>query len=58
MADMGNIRPVAPVLPRRPPDRVKPGKRRPDPDNQQRQPPRQDEHGRDDDRENHIDEYA
>ncbi len=62
MAEMGNIRPVGPVFPRRPPGRVRPGERRPDPGNQQRRPPQQGEHERqherDDDHESHIDEYA
>lgn len=58
MADVGNIRPVTPVAPRRPGRRVKPGGRHPDGDRRQSPAPQADEHEDDNDRDHHIDEYA
>lgn len=58
MADVGNIRPVNPVTPRKPTERVKPGRRRSDNDQRPKPAPQRDEHEDDDGDEHHIDEYA
>jgi len=58
MADVGNIKPVTPVAPRRPGKRVEPGRRHSDSDQRHSPAAPQDEREADDDRDHHIDEYA
>ncbi len=58
MADVGDIRPVTPIVPKRPADRVKPGQHRSNPDDRRRQQTPHKERRSGDDDSPHIDEYA